>query len=100
MLCEEVANMVLTAVGAITAVDLDECFFYSDGGRNSAASYCIAYHHSMQQHPTEEAEASIPTETVSTHRNDANNAAPTIKDRWRVTEAGKAVAATDAAGTA
>jgi hypothetical protein len=42
----------------------------------------------MQQHPTEEAEASIPTETISTHRNDANNAI------------GKAVAIDDAAGTA
>jgi hypothetical protein len=54
-------------------------------------------------YPTEEAEASIPTKTVNTHRNDANNAAPAINDKWRVS--GKAVAAvddaaTDAAGTA
>jgi hypothetical protein len=47
MLCEEVANIVKTAIVPITAVEFDEYFFYLDGGRGSAASYCIAYHHSM-----------------------------------------------------
>jgi hypothetical protein len=39
----------------------------------------VAYRHSMQCH-TEEAEASIPTETMNTHRNDANYAAHAIND--------------------
>jgi hypothetical protein len=103
MLCVEVAITVKTVVVATTAVELDECFFYSNGGRGSAASYSIAYHHSMQ-YPTEEAEAFILTETVNTHWIDANNTAPTMKDRLRVSsspEAGKAVTAIDdAAGTA
>jgi hypothetical protein len=52
------------------------------------------------QYPTEEAEASIPTETMNSHRNDANNATPTIKDRWRVSGKAGDNAATDAASRA
>jgi hypothetical protein len=42
---------------------------------------CLLLYRISSQYAVLYRKASIPTETINTHRNDANNAAPAIKDR-------------------